>query len=205
MRARITRTGLATAFTNSSLAALLLVFAFAQFRDFVRNPRASLLLVVALETLFALFFVIRRQPSATSMSLAAWLSTTLGTLLPLLLRPVPGAEDLLAGQLVQVAGGVLGVAGILSLNRSVGLLPANRGIRCGGAYRLVRHPLYASYLVTHFGYIASNVSAWNVGVAVSCLAAQLVRIVGEERLLSIDPEYVAYRSTTRWRLIPFVY
>jgi hypothetical protein len=44
-----------------------------------------------------------------------------------------------------------------------------------------------------------------VGVAIAALAAQIVRIRGEERLLSLDPEYAAYMGRTRWRLLPFVY
>jgi protein-S-isoprenylcysteine O-methyltransferase Ste14 len=134
----------------------------------------------------------------------AWVSTLLGTFLPLLFRP-NGVEDLLAAQLAQALGTAFGVAGVLSLNRSVGLLPANRGVRSAGAYRLVRHPLYASYLVTHLGYVGSNPSAWNVAVLAGALVAQLVRIRGEERLLSHDPEYVAYSARTRWRLVPFVF
>jgi protein-S-isoprenylcysteine O-methyltransferase Ste14 len=205
MRGGITRAGLAAAFANLALAMLFLAFASAQLQSFVRRPRASLLLVISVEALFALFFVLRRPPSAASTGLAASSSTALGTLLPLLMRPVPGGADLVAAQLVQIAGGVLGVGGILSLNRSVGLLPANRGIRSGGAYRLVRHPLYASYLITHLGYVASNFSVWNVGVTLAALCAQLVRIHGEERLLSGDAAYRAYRARTRWRLVPFVY
>jgi protein-S-isoprenylcysteine O-methyltransferase Ste14 len=205
MRGSVTRSGLVEAFTNVALAALYLAFASAQVRNFLHQPRASVLLIVALETLFAVFFVTRRQASATSGSALAWLSTTLGTLLPLLLRPVAGAHDLFAAQLVQMAGSILGVAGILSLNRSVGLLPANRGIRASGAYRLVRHPLYASYLVTHLGYVANNLGTWNIGVMIAALAAQLVRIQTEERLLSADPAYAAYKTRTRWRLVPFVY
>lgn len=205
MNGRISRAGLATVFVDLTLATLFLAFAYAQLHSFLRQPRASVLFIVAVETLFAVFFVVRRRASATSSGLVASLSTILGTLLPLLLRPVPGADDLLAAQLVQVAGGVLGVSGILSLNRSVGLLPANRGVRSGGAYRLVRHPLYASYLVSHLGYVASNFGAWNVAVTIAALCAQLVRIRGEERLLSTDPAYVAYRARTRWRLVPFVY
>jgi protein-S-isoprenylcysteine O-methyltransferase Ste14 len=106
---------------------------------------------------------------------------------------------------LQAVGTAFGVIGILSLNRSAGLLPANRGIRSAGAYRFVRHPLYASYLVTQFGYIGSNLSGWNVGVAIAALAAQIIRIRGEERLLSLDPEYASYKGRTRWRLLPFVY
>lgn len=205
MRDRITSSGLATAFTNLSLAALYSAFAFAHLRELRSQPRSSVLLLILLETLFALFFVARRQASASSSSLAAWASTVAGTFLPLLLRPAAGADDVLVGQVVQVMGTALGVSGLLSLNRSVGLLPANRGVRSRGMYRLVRHPLYASYLVTHVGYAASNFTTWNVGVTVATLAAQVVRIHGEEALLFRDPEYVAYAERTRWRLLPFVY
>ncbi len=205
MRDRITSSGLATAFTNLSLAVLYAAFALSHLQEFRSQPRASVLLFVLLETLFALFFVARRQASASSTSLTAWASTLAGTFLPLLLRPAPGAEDVLVGQIVQAAGTALGVSGVLSLNRSLGLLPANRGVRSGGAYRLVRHPLYASYVVTHAGYLTSNFTAWNVGIALTALAAQVVRIAGEEAVLSRDPEYVAYKARTRWRLLPFVY
>jgi len=35
--------------------------------------------------------------------------------------------------------------------------------------------------------------------------AQILRILAEERLLSQDPEYAAYMTTVRWRLIPGVF
>jgi protein-S-isoprenylcysteine O-methyltransferase Ste14 len=201
---RLSGGGLASAFANLSLATLYLGFAAAHVERFREHPRASLLLMVALETLFAVFFVLRRDAAACSTSAEAWLSTVLGTFLPLLLRPV-GGDDVLAAQVIQASGTAFGVVGILSLNRSIGLLPANRGVRSAGAYRFVRHPLYASYVVTQLGYIGSNPSAWNVAVAIAALAAQLVRIRGEERLLSRDPAYAAYMARTRWRLLPFVY
>jgi protein-S-isoprenylcysteine O-methyltransferase Ste14 len=184
---------------------MYVVFAQAQLRSFLVHPRASVLLIVVLETLFAVFFLLRREAVATSASTIAVSSTAVGTLLPLLLRPTSAADDVLVAQLVQTVGAAMCVAGILSLNRSVGLLPANRGIRSSGAYRWVRHPLYSSYLVMHLGYVANNASAWNTGVIIATLAAQLVRISGEERLLSSDPEYRAYMSRTRWKLVPFVY
>lgn len=201
---RLSGEGLGVASVNVSVATLYAAFAIAHVRGFLAHPRASLLFMVALETLFAVFFLARRDALSTSTSFEALLSTALGTFLPLLLRPA-GESDLLAAQALQAFGTAFGVAGILSLNRSVGLLPANRGIRSTGAYRLVRHPLYASYLVTHLGYVGSNPSAWNVGVVIAALAAQVVRIRGEERLLSRDPAYAAYQATTRWRLLPFVY
>jgi protein-S-isoprenylcysteine O-methyltransferase Ste14 len=205
MRPAVTHAGLAVAFANVALSALYLAFAFAQVGSFRVHPRASVLLIVAVETLFAVFFLLRRTASAASTSPVAWVSTTCGTFLPLLLRPSADTHDPLAAEVVQAAGLAFAVAGILSLNRSLGLLPANRGVRTTGAYRAVRHPLYAAYLVTHLGYVTSNLTAWNVAILCATVAAQLVRISSEERLLSSDPAYVAYRQRTRWRLVPFVY
>lgn len=50
------------------IATLYLAFAYAHALAFARQPRASLVLLVALETLFATFFVTRRGASATSGS-----------------------------------------------------------------------------------------------------------------------------------------
>jgi protein-S-isoprenylcysteine O-methyltransferase Ste14 len=149
--------------------------------------------------------IVRRRATETSRSLGDWVSTTAGTLLPLLVRPTLDVSDFTAGQLVQIIGTALGVAGVLSLNRSVGLLPANRGVRSTGAYAIVRHPLYASYLVSQLGYVSNNFSAWNSFVVAIAFAAQVARIRGEERLLVSDPGYVAYMERTRWRLVPLVY
>ena len=44
--------------------------------------------------------------------------------------------------------GLLVEDGKLSLGRSFGLMPANRGVVSTGMYRLVRHPIYLGYLVT---------------------------------------------------------
>ncbi len=201
----VTRAGLATAFTNVVLAALYLLFLAAHLSGFVRSHRPSFLLMALTETLFVVFFVARRDPSAVSFSFTAWVSTVAGTLLPMLARPVLGAQEVLVGQVVQAAGSAFSIYGIASLNRSLGLLPANRGVRTSGAYRWVRHPLYASYTLAHFGYLASNPSVRNTAIFVVALAAQVVRIQQEEQLLRSDPAYVAYAARARWRLLPFVY
>lgn len=201
----ITRAGLATAFTNLALATLFLFFLAAHLNAFIRSPRPSFLLVAVTETLFAIFFVLRRDPSVVSFSAVAWSSTIAGTFLPMLLRPVPGAEDVFAAQVVQAVGSACSVYGIASLNRSVGLLPANRGIRTGGAYRWIRHPLYASYTLSNLGYLASNPSAANALICLAALAAQVLRIHQEERLLLRDPAYAEYAARARWRLLPFVF
>ena len=52
--------------------------------------------------------------------------------------------------------------GKLALGRSFGIVAANRGVVSSGPYRLVRHPIYLGYLVTHAGFLLSNMSARNV-------------------------------------------
>ncbi len=203
-RAPLSARGLRVAGTNLCLAALYALFAYAHVVAFAQKPRASLVLFVVLEALFAVFFVIRRPASEVAVAPVDWASTVLGTFLALLLRPT-GRADLLAGEVLQALGVALGVLAIASLNRSLGLLPANRGIRSSGAYRLVRHPLYSSYFLSITGYVCTHASLRNLVIAALALASQVVRVWREERLLSHDPGYLAYKARTRWRLIPYLY
>jgi protein-S-isoprenylcysteine O-methyltransferase Ste14 len=95
--------------------------------------------------------------------------------------------------------------GVLSLNRSSGLLPAHRGVKSDGLYRWIRHPLYSTYLLAHVGYLASNLGWANFLVVVTGAAFQVVRILQEERLLLQYPDCARYSRTTRWRLVPAVW
>jgi protein-S-isoprenylcysteine O-methyltransferase Ste14 len=197
--------GLIEALGNLTLALLWGTFSYAHVVNWLEYRRVSVLVLAGYECLFAVFFVARRTATATASSSWEWLTMIGGSFLPLLLRPTLSGNDLLVGDLLQIGGGFLVTWGILSLNRSVGLLPANRGVRRGGAYRLVRHPLYGGYAVLQLGYVLSNGTLRNACILVVTLACQLARIVSEERLLARDPEYVEYQSRTRWRLLPYVF
>jgi protein-S-isoprenylcysteine O-methyltransferase Ste14 len=119
---------------------------------------------------------------------------------------VPGGFALLpAGEQLVLVAVVLQILGLLSLNRSFGIVAANRAIKTGGMYRLVRHPLYSSYVVLFSGYLLFNVSAWNVFVLLLAFTFVFFRIDAEEKMLMVDPEYRAYAQKIRWKLIPFVY
>lgn len=204
-RPLLTAAGLRSAGGNVALAALNLAFATAHLRAFSERPRASVAAIVALELVVAVLALVRRDATAASTTAWAWATTLLGTYGALLLRPAPGASDVLAGVALQLAGMAGALLGAVALNRSFGLLPARRGVRTGGAYRIVRHPLYASYLVAHVGYCVNHPTAANLAVVAAVTAAQVARIVNEERLLSADPAYAAYRRATRWRLVPFIF
>ncbi len=187
------------------LASLFISFAWAHYVAFTVTHRPSLIFAVATETLLAGFIVARRPASEVSFSPAAWITALGGTFAPLLLRPVDGTEDQLLGTAVQLVGTIVSAAGIISLNRCIGLLPAHRGIRRGGMYRLVRHPLYSAYAMTGVGYLLNHASMRNAALVVAGLGFQVARLVNEERLLSSDPHYLAYKAETRWRLLPFVF
>jgi protein-S-isoprenylcysteine O-methyltransferase Ste14 len=202
---RVTPGGLREAGANLLAAGLYLVFAAAHLQGFARTPRPSLLLVVVLETVVAVLFMLRAPAARASSSLWAWVTTLGGTLAPFLLRPGDAASDVLVGQVIQCGGGVLALASLASLQRSFGLLPAVRGLRFGGPYRWVRHPIYAAYTVQNVGYLVSNATAWNVSVAAVALAFQVLRIYNEERILSSEPAYERYMRETRWRLVPRVF
>jgi protein-S-isoprenylcysteine O-methyltransferase Ste14 len=202
---RIVATRMRELVGTALLAALFISFAWAHYVNFTATHRPSLVFAVATETLLAGFIFVRRPANEVSFSPAAWMTSIGGTFAPLLLRPVDGTGDQLLGTAVQLVGTIASAAGIMSLNRSIGLLPAHRGIRRGGMYRLVRHPLYSAYAVTGIGYLLNHPSARNAALMLVGVGFQVARLTNEERLLSSDPAYLAYKAETRWRLLPFVF
>lgn len=91
------------------------------------------------------------------------------------------------------------------MNRSYALVPARRVIKTDNMYRIVRHPLYASYFVMFSGYVLVNASAVNVLVFVTMMSLLVTRLHREETHLMKDDAYRAYAEKTRHRLVPFVY
>jgi protein-S-isoprenylcysteine O-methyltransferase Ste14 len=105
---------------------------------------------------------------------------------------------MLIGMIVQVHAKIV-------LGRSMGCVAANRGLKFYGPYRFVRHPMYAGYLIIDVAFVLMNPSDWNCGIYALCYAAQIPRLLAEERLLSQDSQYKEYRADVRYRLIPGVF
>jgi protein-S-isoprenylcysteine O-methyltransferase Ste14 len=95
--------------------------------------------------------------------------------------------------------------GKMSLGRSFAILPANRGVVTGGAYRFVRHPIYAGYLAGHILFLLSSFSVYNFTVYAIITLFQIHRILREERILALTPEYRAYLKRVRYRLCPGIF
>lgn len=204
-RQLVTARGLVEALANVALPALTVWFAYRHVVSFLATGRISVAIVVAFELLFVLAYLSRRPPSDTSFRLADWATTGLGTFLPLLLHPSAVERDVMAGEVFQIVGALCSVWGIATLNRRIGLVPANRGICTTGPYRFVRHPLYGAYAIGHVGYFMSNASVGNAVVIVAAFTFQVLRMRAEERLLLKDEAYRDYAKVTTWRIVPFVY
>ncbi|MDV7397424.1 methyltransferase, partial [Arthrospira platensis SPKY1] len=109
------------------------------------------------------------------------------------------------GIVLMQLGLLIHVGALLSLNRSFGIFPANRGIISRGLYAFVRHPLYTSVIITTFGYLIANPTVYNLLVLVVTTAFHVLRITEEEKVLTRDPEYKEYGERVRWRLVPRVW
>jgi len=159
----------------------------------------SLYLVLSL-----FFMVIRGRAEVFSTRTIDYAYTLLGLGSPLLFQPA-STGLLLIGVLLEFIGAILVLVGFLSLNRSFGLGPENRGIKSRGAYRVVRHPMYSGYVLAETGFFLNNLSLVNLAVLAASVLCLLLRMRAEERLLRGDHAYVEYARRVRWRLIPFLF
>ena len=85
------------------------------------------------------------------------------------------------------------------------MVPADRGIKRGGPYQLVRHPIYAGYLISEIGFLLLHPTLWNLSTYSLALVLQIVRILAEERFLAQNADYREYMQTVRYRLIPRIF
>jgi len=168
------------------------------------NHQAWLALIA--ETSVLVFVLFRHSTSTISPRLGDWLLAITATSAPLMIQPVmrPAALDMFVPLAIGgiYLGNLIQIGGKLFLRRSFGIAPANRGIKTDGLYRLVRHPIYAGYLVVHLGTLLLMPSLFNLVIYGIGWWAQILRLLAEERLLSEDPAYYAFMEKTRWRLLP---
>ena len=194
-------------FTTTALASMSGLFALAHWQYWRRtgDPKGA---SFALEELVVVAMAVaRRRPNDVSYRVSDWAFALLGSLAVLLLRPGGHAVYGLTGLCVaiQLAGAVAAIVCLTRLGRSFGMVAANRGVQNAGPYRVVRHPLYASYFVAMTGYLLAAPTWWNVGVCVVAVGAQLRRITAEESVLARNEDYRTYMSAVRWRLVPGVF
>lgn len=190
-----------------SRAVIIVLFSFMAVRfgaDFLQTGRLTNLLLLISEMLVVALTVLRRAAASVDRSARARLLTTLSLLGPPLVKPAQMTP--LLSPSFTVAASAIGlaivIAGKVTLGRSFGLMPANRGVVSSGVYRLVRHPIYLGYLITHVAFLVATPSPWNIAVLAIGDTALLLRAVCEEHTLARDPQYREYQQVVRWRVCP---
>jgi protein-S-isoprenylcysteine O-methyltransferase Ste14 len=156
------------------------------------------------ELLVVILTVVRRPASVINRSWRARAITAVSILGPPMLQPIDGAGWLPEAITLSIStvGLSIVVAGKLTMGRSFCLIPAHRGLVTSGPYRIVRHPIYVGYLLTHAAFLAAHPSFWNLSALAVADLALVIRSRYEERTLDADPLYVAYRERVRWGYVP---
>lgn len=193
--------GVWQAVLNILVLLLFSLLVLSAYRHFAATHSLKSLGILAVNTLFLSLFLLRRPAKSETRSKLLGVLAVAGTALPMLLRPSSGGFETV-GAALQLVGVVMVAAGLLSLRRSFAVVPANRGIRQGGLYRLVRHPLYISELLTLLGVVLASPTVLNWTLWVCECGLQFARACAEESFLADDPTYQAYRERVRYRLLP---
>ena len=188
-------------------AALWCGFAAEHIAWFVRTGRPVGLGLGATELLAAGLFLGRRSAEDTSARARDWAVAFGGAFGALAARPggAHAAVTDVAGMALQGAGLLVVFLALARLGRSFGLVAARRDLVTSGPYRIVRHPLYAAYVLVQAGYLLQSPRAWNAGVFAFVWACQVARVRAEERLLAAHPAYADYMRRTPFRLVPGIW
>lgn len=172
-------------------------------KDAAETGHVTGILLLASEALVVGLTLLRRNAGTVDRSWRARILTIFSTFGPPLVKPTSSS---LAPEtftiMIASAGLMIVVLGKLSLGRSFGLTPANRGVVSTGLYKFLRHPIYLGYLITHLGFVIANPANWNWCILAAADVALMLRAICEERTLAQDPEYRSYMQRVRWRVVP---
>jgi protein-S-isoprenylcysteine O-methyltransferase Ste14 len=152
-------------------------------------------------------YLIRRPARVSSRRLDDWALAFGGTFAGVLFRPDGlhthwGFEF---GLVLQLTGLALCIVSFVALGRSFGFVAADRGLVKRGPYRIVRHPIYASYLLLQAGYVLQSLSVRNALVMLVASGCNMGRARAEDRVLSSNEWHRDYRRQVPWRLVPGVW
>lgn len=192
---------------RATVCALFTLMSINVLADFLATGRITGLLLLVSESLIVILTVVRRRARIVDRSLVGSLVTAVSLAGPPLLRA--SSTSSLAPDGLTATMSALGLAlvilGKLSLGRSFGIVPANRGVVARGPYLVVRHPIYMGYVVTHVAFLVAHPQPWNVFVAILADTALVARALIEERVLSADRGYRSYCRRVEWHFVPGVF
>src|SRR6516165_3592696 len=126
-----------------------------------KNLDAALLVIS--ESLGVFLILTRRSATSVSTHPLDWTLSLIAVTAPLLVAPA-AASTFVPSQIataLMFLGMIIQISAKTVLWRSYGIVPANRGVKTGGPYRFVRHPMYAGYTLTHIGFLLGFPSLQN--------------------------------------------
>jgi protein-S-isoprenylcysteine O-methyltransferase Ste14 len=203
----VRRDALTDLIARGAIGVLFVLLSINLLAEFARTHHITGLMLLISEALVAVLTVFRRRALVVDRSILAGFVTIISVAAPPLLRPTDVAALLpdLATAAISCAGLALVIAGKVTLGRSFGLVPANRGVVDRGPYVMMRHPIYTGYLLCHIGFLAAHPDAMNALLMACADTALIVRALLEERILRRDERYRAYCSRVGWHLVPGVF
>ena len=191
---------------DASLVGISALFFYVHASHVVEARNLTNVFFAVEQALLVGMFLTRRRSQYTSTRFQDWVVATIGGWGPLLMRPnETGGAFEYVGAGVQMLGLTLVIVGFATLGKSFGVVAANRGLKVGGPYQLVRHPIYVAHFITMLGFVVANFWWFNVATIVIVTIFQVLRIGAEERVLVATSDYAVYKAKVRWRLLPGVY
>lgn len=182
-------------------------FAYVTLEAYLGTHRPIGFLLFSEQMVVVVAYLVRRPARTVTRRFGDWLFAFGGTFAPVLLRP-DGAHPhwgLQWGLVLQFCGVVLCLWSLTVLGRSFGFAAADRGLVVRGPYRIVRHPVYASYIALQAGYLLQSLSWRNLTVVLLAQACSAGRIRAEERVLATNPVHAAYRGRVHWNVLPGIW
>jgi protein-S-isoprenylcysteine O-methyltransferase Ste14 len=207
MRPGIPRQVVADLLARTLVGGLFALLSINLLTDFVQTQRVTGLLLLISEALVVVLTIARRRAQIVDRSAGAAIVTAISLAGPVLLRAAkgPGVLPDLATVAISAVGLMIVIASKITLGRSFGIVPANRGVVVGGPYCVVRHPIYAGYVVTHVAFACAYPTGWNFALVVVTDAALMIRALYEERVLARDRKYQTYCQRVAWHVVPGVF
>jgi protein-S-isoprenylcysteine O-methyltransferase Ste14 len=154
-------------------------------------------------------FLLRRPAETVSKDIKEWIIAIIGSFIGTFYlwsnRPLVPEAFLAPIYSIMIIALLAGIAAIVTLGCSFGVVPANRGIKQNGLYRFVRHPIYSFYIIFDLGLICISFSLRNIVVLLGFVIACYLRASYEEKLLRLDPAYRDYAGKTRYMFLPGIF
>ena len=137
------------------------IFLYRFLNDYIQNGSLSSLIYIMFEIALIVMVIIRKLPKEVTVKSSDCFYAIFGAILPLMIIPDYLASDSNYLLALQVIGVVISGLGLLSLNSSFGLIPANRGVKQNGFYRVIRHPMYCGYIISISAVVFQNLTQFN--------------------------------------------